>query len=223
VLVKNFLAIFFLFAFGGPVFSQTRFSLSTELVAQRSLQKEQRFWAVGQNVIGTWHFSPKESGYALIGYFAPGSFYIPLVATAKSFATSPQEIVFRNREKIRLKEISFGWRHYLKGAFDVEDTWALYGLVGFGLVYGKASNSFQAIPDTSLYYLPTEPLQGEGHFKRLSLDLGLGVEYPVGDEFFVYAEAKTWIPTTQYPSKYLFVNKNAPLVALASIGVRIIF
>jgi hypothetical protein len=204
-------------------FSQARFSLATEIALQRSLQKDQQFWAVGQNIIGQWHFSSAETVYALIGYYAPGSFNNALVGSAKSPTTNPQEVGFRNHATIRLKEVSIGWHHYFKGRFDNDDKWNVYGIAGFGLVYGKATNAYAGVPDTSLYNLPAAPVSGTGLFKRLTVDLGLGYEMVVGDEFYLYGEAKTWIPTTQYPSKFLFVNKNAPLVAVVSLGVRILF
>src|SRR5436190_1481643 len=62
-----------------------------------------------------------------------------------------------------------------------------------------------------------------GHFKRLTIDLGLGWEIPLGGDIFIYSEGKAWIPTTEYPSKYLFVNNNAPLAAMISAGLRILF
>jgi hypothetical protein len=39
----------------------------------------------------------------------------------------------------------------------------------------------------------------------------------------LYASGKLWIPTSDYPSKYLFVNDDAPLVGMLGVGIRILF
>ena len=64
---------------------------------------------------------------------------------------------------------------------------------------------------------------GKANFKRLTLDLGLGWETPLGADIFIYAEGRAWIPTTDYPSKYIFINDNAPLVGMINTGIRILF
>jgi len=66
-------------------------------------------------------------------------------------------------------------------------------------------------------------VNGSGHFKRLTLDVGLGWEVPLSGDIFIYSQAKAWIPTTEYPSRYLFVNNNAPFAAMISAGLRILF
>jgi len=66
-------------------------------------------------------------------------------------------------------------------------------------------------------------LNSTGRFKRLTLDVGLGYEYPLATEIFFYSEARLMIPTTEYPSKYLSENNNAPFPATICLGMRIIF
>lgn len=120
-------------------------------------------------------------------------------------------------------QISLGWKYYLVGTNESETAWNLYGVAGFGLIFGKATNIYSIAVDTSLYNAPLQPVNGIGHFKRLTLDLGLGWEIPLAGDIYLYAEGKTWIPTTEYPSKYLFINNNAPLTGMVTAGLRILF
>jgi hypothetical protein len=66
-------------------------------------------------------------------------------------------------------------------------------------------------------------VHGSGDFKRLSLDLVGGVEFPVAFETFVYSEIRMHIPTTDYPNNYLLKNSNAPFVAGINLGIRVLF
>lgn len=122
---------------------------------------------------------------------------------------------------MRYKHLSFGWKHFLKGSFDNEDSWNLYGYAGFGLMMGRVTNSFSAIIDTANYSVPVN--KGKANFKRLTCDLGLGWEVLLGSGIYFYNEARVEIPTTDYPSPYLFVNENAPLMASVNFGLRILF
>ncbi|HEY2720220.1 MAG TPA: hypothetical protein VGI82_00760 [Chitinophagaceae bacterium] len=205
------------------IFSQIRFSLATDISLERSFKKDQRFWAFGQNVILNWHLTQKNGLYASLCYYSNGNFKNSLSASAKSSSTSPQDIFFVNRAQLRLIQISFGWKYYVVGTNDAESKWNLYTISGFGLIFGQASNIYSLSVDTSLYNLPQQPVNGAGHFKRLTIDLGLGWEIPIGGDLYFYSEAKMWIPTTDYPSKYLFINNNAPLVGTVSAGLRISF
>ena len=205
------------------LFSQIRVSLSTDISLQRNFKKEQRFWAFGQDVVVNWHFTPKGGAYASVTYYSNGKFKNSLSASAKSSSTLPQEIFFTNKAQVRLIQISLGWKHYLVGTNDAESKWNLYSITGFGLIFGEATNIYSTTIDTSLYNAPLQPINGNGHFKRLTLDLGLGLEVPLGGDIYFYSEGKIWIPTTGYPSKYLFVNNNAPFAAMATAGLRILF
>jgi hypothetical protein len=168
-----------------------------------------------------FHLTPKNGVYVLFAYYSPGGFKNNLTATAKSAVTNPQQINFINKGKMSLKELSIGWRKYLKGRPDLETGWSLYSNAGFGLLLGRVDNSHSPLTDTALYAVPV--LSGKADFKRLTLDLGLGWEVPIGGDLYFYTEGKVWIPTTNYPSKYIFVNSNAPLVGMLSAGIRIIF
>ena len=66
-------------------------------------------------------------------------------------------------------------------------------------------------------------LDGKANFKRLTVDLGLGWEKPLGADFYFYAEGRVWIPASDYPSKHIFINNNAPVAAMVNIGLRLLF
>ena len=206
-----------------PALSQVRISGSTDLMILRSFKNDQRFWAVGQNIIVDWDFTSKGGAYASLSYSSYGKFTNELSATAKAATTSPQQISFDNNAQIRFEQISLGFKHYFVGSTDAEVNWNLYTITGFGLMFGRVTNDYSTSIDTSLYNAPQQPVNGKGHFKRLTLDLGVGWEIPLSADFYLYASGKVWIPTSDYPSKYLFVNDNAPLVGMLGIGVRILF
>ncbi len=124
---------------------------------------------------------------------------------------------------MRLQQISLGFKHYFVGTNDGQPKWSLYSITGFGLMFGKVSNSYSTSIDTSLYIPPAQPVSGTGHFKRLTFDVGLGWEVPINNELYVYAIGKVWIPTSDYPSKYLLVSDNAPLSGTISVGIRVLF
>ncbi|HLG40209.1 MAG TPA: hypothetical protein VI461_11095 [Chitinophagaceae bacterium] len=204
------------------VFSQTpQFSLASDVSLLRSFKKDQRYWSIGQTVNFHFHFTSKDGVYAWISYYSNGKFKNDLAATAKQPATTPQQLNYRNSAELRFKHISLGWRKYLKGAFNTEKGWNLYSYAGFGLMIGSVVNTHSVGIDTSLYIAPVSA--GKANFKRLTLDLGLGIEWPVGGDIFIYFEGRALVPTTDYPSKYLFVNSNAPFTAAANAGLRILF
>ena len=88
-------------------------------------------------------------------------------------------------------------------------------------MFTKVENTFSTPVDTSLYNAPT--LAGSSEIYRLTIDFGTGVEFPIGGNFFLYGDLRTWIPTSDYPSPYLHNNKNVPLPFMISGGMRILF
>ena len=197
---------------------QPRFSLATDLGLQRSIKKEQRYWAVGQTVHAHFHFTPTDGAYLWISYYSNGNFSNNLEATAKATTTNPQQVHYTNNAEMRFKHISIGWKHYFKSSFNMEDSWGWYGYAGFGLLPGRIINTHSVAIDSSLFHIPV--LSGEANFKRLTLDLGLGWEVPVGGSVYFYNEGRVWLPTTDYPSDHIFMNRNAPLVAMFQAGLR---
>ncbi len=216
------ISLVFLLFFAVSSFAQkAHFSIATDFDFQHSFKKEQRYWAVGQTVQTQFNFSGKDGVYAWLSYYSNGKFHNDLIATAKSSTTNPQQISFVNNALMRYKHISIGWKHYLKGAFDNEGSWNLYGYAGFGLMLGRIQNSYSSIIDTANYSVPVN--SGKSNFKRLTADLGLGWEIMLGGDIYFYNEARVEIPTTDYPSPYLFLNSNAPLMASVNAGIRIVF
>ena len=102
------------------VFSQVRISGSTNLLVLRSFKEDQRFWAIGQDIIVDWHFTTKGGAYASLSYSSNGNFTNQLSATAKAATTSPQQIYFTNKAELRLNQISLGFKHYFVGTTDAE-------------------------------------------------------------------------------------------------------
>jgi hypothetical protein len=196
-------------------------SIATDLSVHRNFKKEQLYWAFGHNTQAIFHFTPTDGIYVGFAYFSNGKFKNKVTATAKSLLTNPQQVTYINSAKMQLKQFAIGWRKYLKGSADGEKSWNLYAQAGFGVLFGRVENIHSVSVDSAVYAMPV--LNGTASFKRLTLDLGLGWEIPISGDFYLYTEAKVWVPTTDYPSSYIFVNNNAPLVGMLGIGFRIIF
>lgn len=203
--------------------AQVKFSIATDASILGNFSPRQKFWAFGQTVSVNFHFSKRESLYAWICYYSPGRFSNRYTATAISAATSPASFSYAVKSTWHFREVSLGWKHYFRSSFDDDVNWHLYGLAGFGLMFTRVENRFDPRVDTALYHFPSVPASGTREFKRLILDLGGGVEYPLGTDFYLYGELKTWIPTSSYPSKYLHENKNVPLPLMVNGGLRVLF
>jgi hypothetical protein len=218
---KIFLPIVAILCCLAAISQQTQFSLATDLGLQRSFKKEQQYWAGGHTIHCHFHVTPKDGIYLWLSYYSTGKFSNNLTATAKSPLTTPQQIRYVNEANMGFKQFSIGCKKYLKGSSNAEEGWNLYSYAGFGLLLGHVENTHSNAIDTNVYVVPVR--SGNANFKRLTLDLGLGWEVPLGGSIFFYTEGRVWIPTTSYPSKYIFVNKNAPLVGMFNTGVRILF
>jgi hypothetical protein len=219
-LKKIFLSAIVVFSFT-TAFPQQMFSIASDVSIQRNFKKEQRFWALGHTTNAIFHLTPKDGIYLWFAYYSNGRFNNNLTAVARSPLTNPQQLNYINNGRMRLKQFSVGWRKYLKGTPDAETGYNVYGYAGFGLLLGRMNNSHSVSIDTVLYNVPV--LSGKANFKRLTVDLGLGWEIPIGGDFYFYAEGKVWVPASSYPSKYIFVNNNAPYVAMLGAGIRILF
>ncbi len=91
------------------------------------------------------------------------------------------------------------------------------------MMYGNASNTFSTNIDTALYTIQYNVVHGSGDFKRLTFDITGGVEFPISYEIYIYSEMRMYIPTTDYPSKYLLNNSHAPFLCGINLGLRILF
>lgn len=197
-----------------------RLSLASNGVLLRSFKPDQQYWSFGQTVQFIFHTSPTDGPYAWIAYFSDGKFINRLQAQAMQSSTTPQTVNFDNSAHLRFKHISLGWRKYLKGRYDADKSWNLCAMAGFGLLLGRIENTQSTHIDPLLYSVPVQA--GKANFKRLTLDLGLSPEFPVGADVCLYLDGRIHIPTTDYPSPYLFVNRKAPLTAGLGLGVRIL-
>jgi hypothetical protein len=220
-LLKKVFISFACILFSAAAFAQ--FSIATDIAYLRNFKKGQRYGSIGHTIYSHFHASAKDGLYGWISYFTPGKFSNPLRADAKSAATLPQQINFKNASELRVKQYSVGWKHYLAGNAFEERRVNIYSVLGFGLMAGRVNNLYNATIDTSLYNVPANPVSGNGKFKRLTLDMGIGWELPIGANIYFYNEAKCLFPATSYPSKYLLVNKNAPLTLTVNAGLRVLF
>jgi len=218
--LKKLIAVIFLFS-SVVAGAQIRFSIAPDLSLLRNFSPEQKFWSLGATVRANFHFSKKQTAYAWISYYTPGRFENNFTATAKSSGTVPSSLPFIASASWKNNEVSLGWKHYFKGSFDAESGWSLYGTAGFGLMFTRVENSFAPAIDTGLYAAPVR--SGNSEFYRLTVDLGTGAEFPVGGNFFLYGDIRTWLPASDYPSPYLHSNKNVPLPLILSGGLRILF
>lgn len=203
--------------------AQVKFSLATDLSILRNFDGKQKFIVVGQTVLPQWHFDKKTTVYAWFTYHGNGKYKSTLTATAKSPSTQPQRFSFTNNSEMRLRQVSIGVKKYFFGSYDKLENFSFYGAAGFGLIIGTASNNFSVSVDTSLYTIQNNVIYGSGDFKRLTLDLIAGLDFPISYEVFFYTEARMHIPTTNYPNSYLLKNSNAPFVAGINLGLRILF
>jgi hypothetical protein len=135
--------------------------------------------------------------------------------------TAPQTVGYSATSTQRFRQVSTGFKQYIKGTYDNEESWNLYGMAGFGLLFGRVENAHNQSIDTSRYIMPQKAIAGTGDFKRLTFDLGAGVEMLLGTSIYLYAEARTWIPASDYPSPYLY-NNNLPRTLTLSTGIRIL-
>ena len=159
--------------------------------------------------------------YVLFTYSGKGKFKNQLQANAKDSVLVPQQLDYTNKASMGYNHLSIGWKRYFVGGSNTDYNWNLYGYAGFGLFFGRIENTHSVAIDTSAYEVPV--LAGNARFKRLTLDLGLGFEVPAGGGVYFYMEGRAMLATTEYPSKYLFINNDAPYFGSVNMGVRILF
>jgi hypothetical protein len=223
--VKSFsnALIFFFFLSNSSLFAQVKFSAATDVSVLHNFDPQQKFTVPGLTIMPQWHLDEKNTVYAWLNFHMKGKYENSLIATAKSPTTQPQTISFSDQSEMKLKQISFGFKRYLIGSFNSLEKFNLYAAGGFGVMYGNASNTFSTNIDTSLYTIQYNVVHGAGDFKRLTFDITGGVEFPFSYEFYLYSEIRMYIPTTDYPSKYLLNNSHAPFLCGINLGLRILF
>jgi hypothetical protein len=216
---RTLLAIGILISFS--VAAQVQFSLATGLSGLRNFSPQQKFWAVGQTLQANAHFSLKQTAYFWLDYYTEGRFKNKFTATTKALLTIPQQLSYTANGRLTYRQISLGLKHYFRGAFNAEAGYNIYGLAGFGLLFAQVGNSNSVAIDTSLYQTPV--VEGEGSFRKLTFDLGIGGEVPIGGNFFLFADGRTWLPASSNTVAYLHSQKNVPLPFMVSAGMRILF
>lgn len=199
-----------------------RGSVAADFMVFHNFSKNQRYWGIAQNIRGEWK-SPamRFPLYAAVSYTNRAKFKNELEATAIDPLTTPQSFPYTNRARIRHTVISLGIKPYFKGAWDAENGYNIYGTAGLGVLMGQVHNTQSTPINTTLYHVPVR--RGTKHFSRLTLDLGIGAEWPVGGDLFLYGEGKTYIPVSTYPSDYLLNSHYNPLTVYACIGARVLF
>ena len=205
------------FAYSQP----PQFSIATDVGVQKSLKIGQQFWAFGHTIQAQFHITEKDALYTWLSYYTNGKFRNSVTATAKDPLTLPQQVNYTNSAVMSFRQFSVGWKRYLKGQYNSESGYNVYVYGGFGLLFGRVENHHSVVIDTLDYQVPVRA--GSAKFKRLTADLGLGSEIPLGGDFYLYFEGRLWLPASDYPSKYVFVNDDAPLVAMFNTGIRILF
>ena len=193
------------------------FSIGTDLGAIRNWPKGQQFTGLNHSVQLDFHLAEKDGIQVNFSYCSFGKYNNVLRAKATDAVTLPQQIQYTNAGKLRFRLLSVGWKHYLHGNPQLETGWSLYGKAGFGLLMGRVENSHNRTIDTALYQIPVR--EGTANFKRMTLDLALGWEKPLGADFYFYTEARVTVPSPGYPSPFLLVNDNAPFTTLLCGGL----
>jgi hypothetical protein len=202
--------------------AQEGFSIATDFSLLRSISKNQGFFAIGQTIQGNVHFTNTESAYAWLSYYTNGTFKNTLTAIAKDPTTTPRNINYTSSSKLSYQQVSIGWKHFFVGGAESESPYTIYGLAGFGLVSGKIENTWDKAIDTADYIFELRAIEGSATFKRLSFDIGIGTEARLATSVYLYADLRTWLPASNFPSPYLY-NNSLPRVIIASTGLRILF
>jgi hypothetical protein len=219
--LKTFTTLLLFICSSAAVYAQYG-SITTDVSLLYNFTQGSKFFAIGQTVQGLYHFDPKTSAYAWICYYTPGRFENNFSAVAKDSVVTPQQLSYRTSSSLRFRQVSVGLRHYIKGAYNSETTWNLYGLGGFGLLMIKAENTYNPAVDTALYIVPQQSIAGTKNIVRLTADVGLGMETLLGGGIYLYADVRTWIQATRFRSPYLY-SQAVPRVVVLNAGVRILF
>lgn len=220
--LKKFVLPFFIFFTFNTLHAQEGFSIATDFSLLRSISKNQGFFAIGQTIQANAHFTNKESLYGWLSYYTNGRFKNTLTAIAKDPTTTPRNINYTSSSKLSYQQVSIGYKHFFVGGAESESAYTIYGLAGFGLVAGKIENTWDKTIDSANYIFELRAIEGSATFKRLTFDIGLGSEARLATSVYLYADLRTWLPASNFPSPYLF-NNSLPRVIIASTGLRILF
>ena len=179
------------------------------------------YWGLAQDVKVSYPIGPKTSAYLSVGYAIPNKLKEAFSTQAYSPLTTPQVIRYQANTNRQLRQAQIGIMQYLAGSHKAESGTNVYLLAGVGIMSVKASTSYSVDVDTA-EYPQIRPYAGEGSAESFSVNAGLGIEQPLGGNFFWYAEAKGWLPTKSLSSPFLKEAEKTPAV-LVGVGIRVLF
>lgn len=179
------------------------------------------YWGLAQDVKVSYPLGPKTSAYVSVGYAIPNKLKETFRAGAFSPTAEPPVIRYQATTNRQLRQAHFGIIQYLSGSHKAESGTNIYFMAGAGVMSVKLSTSYTANVDTAEYE-SFRPYAGEGSAESFSIHTGLGVEQPLGGNFFWYAEAKGWIPVTSFSSPYLKEPEKTPAILIGA-GIRVLF
>jgi hypothetical protein len=217
---NSIVALFALLAIALPASAQL--SVNTNVSLTRNFNRQNTYFAVGNDVRLEYHFRDKLSGMVSFGYYSTGKFNNRVTTTALSPGTSPASITYGVNTKLGMQHLTMGARYFFKGNYKTEYGYNLYGYAGYGILFLQAGNTFDSQVDTSRYKA-VAPYEGSGKINRLTLDLALGVDFAVGPDVYLYGETRAIISMTDYPSNYVRFNKGYPFPLSLNLGIRVLF
>lgn len=197
-------------------------SVASNSIFMYTANRQNNYFAFGQDLRGDYHFSDRWTGSASIGFYTAGKYSNRFTATAKTPGTLPASTSFEAVTRLYTKHFTMGARYYFKGSYRQEYGYSLYGYLGYGILFMKVQNDYNAV-DTAAYDTGIAPSPGEGKFNRLTIDGGAGIELPIGPNVFLYGEARAIVPLTDYPSRFIVYNKGVPLPLSIGVGIRVLF
>lgn len=203
--------------------AQLRGSFVTSVGVLRNFSPHQQFTSIGQTVEGDLHITPRETFLIWINYAIPGRFKNQFQAPALDMSTMPVTTPYTVKGTWNLREFSLGWKHYFKGNFMQETGWNLFGTAGLGILVASVKNTYVTKLDTVLYKALWKPEIGAHHFRKLTADLAIGMEIPIGGDFSVTGDLRVMLPASSTATNYTHYDEKVPLTVFANLGIRILF
>jgi hypothetical protein len=201
--------------------AKAQFSIGSDLSIVRQIGESKSFWGLAQSVQPSYGLTKKFLFYATLGYTSADKTTNRFTTNALADTITPKKINYSANTEWRTRQFATGIKYYFKGSYDNEEGLNVYGMAGIGVMSIKLTTDYTAGIDTSNYQ-SFPPYPGEGTVNKLSFDSGLGIEGPLGGNFFWYTEAKAWIPTDKVTSPYL-LGSNKVMPIMVGAGLRVLF
>lgn len=206
---------------GLPDVSFAQFSLTTDVSVLRNSSPRQQFWTAGQTIRAEWYPGDRGGPFVSISYFLTAEFTNSFTATAKSSTAGPATIPYTASSSWQFRQAALGWKHYFRGTFKEEKKQGWYGLIGTGLLFARIDNRLSQPIDTSQYF-SAGPTQAKGTLRRITLDLGLGGEWPIGADIYAFGELRSLLQASETPSALVAGNSHIPLTTSVHAGLRVL-